>query len=100
MEVFPRLLDHPFYKAWAAGQVSMNSLAGYHRSYSQFIQRFPFYWQHVLDALEPHLESPAPVVQEERSHALLWEQWGQRLRPPNEIPDMRPVLDALDAMTP
>lgn len=100
MDVHPKLLDHPFYKAWAAGQVSVESLAAYHRSYARLIERMPSYWQVVLDTFEPDTDSVPPVVEEERSHAVLWEQWGRRLKTPTEVPGMQTVLDALEGMTP
>lgn len=100
MEIYPRLLDHPFYQAWMRGDVSWETLAAYHRSYAQLVRRIPFYWQAVVSAFEPNAAFHSPVVQEERDHVHLWERWGKRFSSTGSYPDMSSVLDALDAMTP
>ena len=100
MQVQPRLLDHPFYVAWMKGEVSQKTLAAYHRSYAEFIQRIPSYWQTVVKAFQPHLTHTSSVVQEELHHIDLWEKWGKRFTPPDDFPRMQSVLDLLDGMTP
>lgn len=100
MDVQPRLLDHVFYKAWMAGEVSLPSLAAYHKSYGEFISRIPGYWQRVVEAFQPEFPGEHPVVQDERRHILLWEQWGRRLTPASEFPLLEPLTRELDAMTP
>lgn len=37
------LLDHPFYKAWSAGQLSLESLRDYAGQYYQHVKAFPTY---------------------------------------------------------
>lgn len=100
MDVQPRLLDHAFYKAWMAGEVSLPSLASYHRSYGEFIGRIPGYWQRVVEAFQPEFPGEHPVVRDERRHILLWEQWGSGLAPASGFPHLTPLTDELDAMTP
>ena len=100
MLIQPRLLDHDFYRAWMAGEIPAGTLAAYHRSYHDFIRRVPGYWQRVVDAFQPLDAKEHPVVQEERRHILLWEQWGRRLTPPDEYPRLNELTDSLDAMTP
>jgi hypothetical protein len=82
------------------GEIPVEVLAAYHRSYREFIGRVPGYWQRVVDAFQPGLPEEHPVVREERHHVLLWEEWGRRLTPPPVIPRLSPLLDSLDAMTP
>ena len=100
MNVQPRLLDHPFYKAWMAGEVSLAALSSYHSSYHEFISRVPGYWQRVIEAFQGGSQGAHPLVEEERRHILLWEEWGSRLTPPREFPRLTMLLDALDSMTP
>jgi pyrroloquinoline quinone (PQQ) biosynthesis protein C len=94
------MLDHAFYRAWMNGEIPVEMLAAYHRSYLDFISRIPGYWQRVVDAFQPDEPGEHPVVQEERRHILLWEQWGRRLTPPDEFPRLDSLLDSLDEMTP
>ena len=100
MKACPGMLEHPFYRAWMAGEVSAATLAGYHRSYHEFIRRVPGYWQRVIDAFQPEFPGEHPVVREERRHILLWEEWGKRMAPPPAFPRLDTLTDALDAMTP
>ena len=100
MSVQPRLLDHAFYRGWMKGEIPVEMLAAYHRSYHEFISRVPGYWQRVVDAFQPDFPGEHPVVREERHHILLWEEWGRRLTPPPEFPRLSTLLDSLDAMTP
>jgi len=100
MNVQPRLLDHPFYQAWTRGEVTREQLAIYHRSYAEFIQRMPDFWQRVVDAFQQETTPARDVVQDEKEHIPLWELWGKRLNPPEAHPTMQPVIDAFDGMTP
>ncbi len=100
MTAQPRLLDHPFYRAWMNGVVPVGTLAAYHRSYDEFIRRIPLYWQRVVDAFQPEFPGAHPVVEEERHHVLLWERWGCHLPQEAGYPRLTPLFDALDSMNP
>jgi pyrroloquinoline-quinone synthase len=100
MNIQPRLLDHPFYRAWTRGDVPRETLAAYHRSYADFIQRIPSYWQTVVNAFQPDLPLGATIVQEERDHIVLWESWGRNLAYPDLFPSLKNVILAFDGMTP
>jgi pyrroloquinoline-quinone synthase len=100
MTVQPRMLNHPFYQAWSRGEVSRETLAAYHRSYADFIQEIPSYWQVVVNAFQPDLPQGSTIVQEERDHILLWETWGRDLATPDEFPKLQPIMNAFSAMTP
>jgi pyrroloquinoline-quinone synthase len=100
MSVQPRLLDHPFYQEWSRGEVSTETLAVYHRSYAEFIQRIPSYWQTVVNAFQPELPYGSTIVQEERDHIVLWETWGRRFPRPDDVPSLREILLAFETMTP
>lgn len=100
MSIQPRLLDHPFYKAWTRGEVPREMLAAYHRSYADFIQRIPSYWQTVVNAFQPDLPLGMTVVQEERDHIILWELWGRNLAYPDQFPSLQNVILTLDGLSP
>jgi pyrroloquinoline-quinone synthase len=46
-----RLLEHPFYKAWAAGELSLEDLAYYSTQYWRQVEAFPQYLKLVSDRL-------------------------------------------------
>lgn len=100
MRETPRMLDHPLYRAWEKGEVSREDLAVYHRSYADFIQSIPLYWQRVLATFRPDDPNGARIVQEERDHILLWEAWGKDFPPPEDFPRLRDILTAFERLTP
>jgi pyrroloquinoline-quinone synthase len=70
-----RLLDHPFYKAWAAGTLSRDDLAFYSTQYWRQVEAFPGY----LSALADRLPERAKEIvranlrdEVEDDHAQLW----------------------------
>jgi pyrroloquinoline-quinone synthase len=50
-----RLLDHSFYKAWAAGELTLDDLAHYSTQYWRQVEAFPGY----LKTMGDRVESPA-----------------------------------------
>jgi pyrroloquinoline-quinone synthase len=98
MSIKPSLLDHPFYREWEKGEVSQEALAVYHRSYADFIQRIPSYWQTVVNCFEPDSILGNSIVQEERDHIILWELWGKNFSIPDDFPRMWEVIDKFGAM--
>jgi pyrroloquinoline-quinone synthase len=54
-----KLLDHPFYKAWVAGELSSEDLRFYSTQYWQQVESFPGYLSSLADRLP---ESPARKV--------------------------------------
>lgn len=70
-----RLLDHPFYKAWAAGSLTTEDLRSYSKQYFRQVDAFPGY----LETLEGKLQGrPRAIVSANRKdeveddHAGLW----------------------------
>ena len=57
------LLDHPFYQAWSAGELSLATLRSYAREYGAFISTIPQGWEAVDDA---------EIAAEETEHIDLW----------------------------
>ena len=46
------LLCHPFYRAWAAGQLSRDDLREYARQYYHQVEAFPFYLAEIALRLD------------------------------------------------
>ncbi len=96
----PRLLDHPFYRAWIDGTVTPAQLADYHASYAQFIDAIPRYWQRVVDALDRDSPVGAAIVDEERQHIALWERWRTGLPETSRPHGMDDICEHFDALPP
>jgi pyrroloquinoline-quinone synthase len=71
-----RLLDHPFYLAWAAGNLSLEDLGFYSTQYWRQVESFPTYLRTLAERLP---ESPARTSVESNladeidgDHAGLW----------------------------
>ena len=54
-----KLLTHPFYRRWEAGELSMDELAAYSRRYRQFEEALPGIIRSVADGLEADGHSDA-----------------------------------------
>jgi pyrroloquinoline-quinone synthase len=57
------LLKHPFYQAWSAGTLPVETLQVYAREYGDFISRLPRAWETLGDS---------ETAAEEREHTKLW----------------------------
>lgn len=94
-----RLLDHPFYQAWTKGEVSMSQLANYHKSYSEFIELMPQFWQKINDGFQVDTAEAREVVEDEKSHIDHWAKWAHRLPETDSYSRMSDVIDTLKEMT-
>lgn len=64
------LLEHPFYRAWNEGNLSVGALATYAAEYGSFIAGIDRGWERV---------GQSEHAAEEREHARLWEQFARAL---------------------
>jgi pyrroloquinoline-quinone synthase len=64
------LLRHPFYQAWSAGTLPIESLRTYAREYGAFVRLLPQAWDALADP---------ETSQEEREHADLWDDFAAAL---------------------
>ena len=78
-----RLLDHPFYKAWAAGELTPDDLGFYSTQYWRQVETFPAYLRGLAGRLP---ESPARSSVESNladevdgDHAGLWQTFAEGL---------------------
>ena len=78
-----RLLDHAFYRAWAAGTLSLDDLGFYSTQYWRQVETFPAYLRNLADRLP---ESPGRTSVENNladeidgDHAGLWQTFAEGL---------------------
>ncbi|MFB6351058.1 MAG: hypothetical protein ABEN55_05255 [Bradymonadaceae bacterium] len=100
MKLKQELLDHPFYQAWIAGEVTEAQLASYAASYQTFMNRVPTYWKRVVEGLDVKETAADEVVAEESDHAELWSEWRSELPEADDVPAMNDLFDGLDEMSP
>lgn len=77
-----RLLEHPFYRAWAAGTLTREDLRRYSTQYWRQVEAFPDYLRSLANRLPA---GPAEIVKRnlrdevEDDHAGLWLQFAEAL---------------------
>jgi pyrroloquinoline-quinone synthase len=98
MEIETPVLEHPFYQAWEAGEVTREQLAAYAEAYQEFMDRVPEMWERVLDGLGVENAAAEDVVEEERAHADLWSEWAVELPEAEDAPRLNELFDGLAEM--
>ena len=98
MELKYRLLDHPFYKSWSDGTVTREQLAKYAASYAEFIGKIPDYWKKVISEFVPRSLVGKIVINEERKHIQMWDNWYSHLEPAVDFPKMSEFLSNFEKM--
>lgn len=74
------LLKHPFYQMWSAGELSMNSLAGYSKEYFQLVKEVPLFMDAIIRQAPPELSGElVDNRQEEHDHIALWRDFAGSL---------------------
>jgi len=78
-----RLLDHPFYRAWAAGDLSLDDLGFYSTQYWRQVETFPAYLRNLAKRL-PESGARSSVESNladeiDGDHAGLWQAFAERL---------------------
>ena len=67
------LLGHPFYEAWSAGELSLESLAGYSKEYFQLVKAVPRLMEPVVAAAPAGTAAELDSnMREERDHIRPW----------------------------
>ena len=74
------LLKHPFYRAWSAGELKLESLAGYSKEYFQLVKAVPGFMDPLI-ALAPRSERPELEANrdEESEHVEPWRRFASEL---------------------
>ena len=86
------LLNHPFYQAWSAGELSVDALKCYAREYGAFISTLPNGW----DTLNDH-----ETVEEETEHIDMWADFASGLNTEvseAQIPQVKTLLETADKL--
>ncbi len=65
-----RILAHPFYETWSAGELPVEKLKRYAEEYGAFISLMPLGWKTLNDH---------HTVEEEEEHIVLWEKFANSL---------------------
>ena len=81
------LLNHPFYQAWSAGELPVETLRSYAREYGAFISTVPIGWE-TLDETE--------TAAEEIEHIDLWADFAAGLDTAvaeAQIPQVKALMD-------
>ncbi|MFN7131469.1 MAG: iron-containing redox enzyme family protein, partial [Myxococcales bacterium] len=79
------LLNHPFYQAWSAGELTQEQLASYARQYYHQVLAFPRYVSGVhaactdLEERQKLLENLIAEERGERNHPELWLRFAEGL---------------------
>ena len=84
------LLDHPFYQAWSAGELSVEALKCYAREYGAFISTLPKGWETLKDA---------ETAEEETEHIEMWADFADGLNTEvseAQIPQVKTLLETAE----
>lgn len=105
-----RLLDHPFYKAWAEGDLTVEDLRFYSTQYFRQVEAFPGYLANLAERL-PSAAAREVVLANRRDevdddHAGLWLRFAEtvgagetEVRTAEVEPETRACVEAFDAGT-
>ncbi|MCX6147296.1 MAG: hypothetical protein NTW25_08620 [Candidatus Kapabacteria bacterium] len=100
MELKYKLLDHPFYQAWTMGEVTFEQLSKYHRSYNEFIELMPVYWDRINKGFNLTDSDSKRIVEDETRHIGQWQIWLDKLPQTESFPKMEEILSTFANMTP
>lgn len=98
MKLKYKLLEHPFYQAWTKGEITMEQLAKYHKSYADFIELIPTYWKNITVGFEQNDDMAREVIADEIKHIGLWNQLSEKLPEIDNYPKLTEVINELDKM--
>jgi pyrroloquinoline-quinone synthase len=99
------LLDHPFYKAWAAGELSHDDLRQYACQYYRHVAAFPTYLAQLAVRLDDGelrravlatMADEKGLVADERPHAELWLDFAEGMGVSRDLPGHQPVAEISD----
>jgi pyrroloquinoline-quinone synthase len=94
-EIKFRLKEHPFYRAWENGEITVQKLSEYAYAYLDFIENIPYYWQRILKEFSI---SDNWIIDEEKEHVSLWRRWIKNLEKPEKYPTLNDLILQLNRM--
>ena len=86
------LLNHPFYQAWSAGELPVETLRSYACEYGAFISTIPEGWETLDDA---------ETAEEETEHIELWDDFAAGLDTAiaeAQIPQVKALVETAHAL--
>ena len=86
------LLNHPFYQAWSAGELPIETLRAYAREYGAFIATIPNGWETINDT---------QTADEETEHIDMWSDFADGLDTTiseAQIPQVKALLETADEL--
>jgi pyrroloquinoline quinone (PQQ) biosynthesis protein C len=93
-----KLLDHPFYKDWEKGAISIQQLSNYSKSYKEFITQIPVYWDIIIKNFDFESAIGKKIIADERHHIFLWNEWADKLPETLSYPAMKDEIDTFNKM--
>lgn len=100
MELKFKLLDHPFYKSWSDGKVSLAKLSEYGQSYIELISYMPELWRSITEDLNVKNETSSRIIEDETRHIELWKKWIEKLPEAEHSPSLKYVIDEISMLSP
>ena len=86
------LLNHPFYQAWSAGELPIETLRAYAREYGAFIATIPNGWETINEG---------EIAAEETEHIDMWTDFADGLDTTiseAQIPQVKALLQTADEL--
>ncbi len=86
------LLNHPFYQAWSAGELPVETLRAYAQEYGAFIATIPNGWETINDP---------EIAAEETEHIDMWADFADGLDTTiseAQIPQVKVLLETADEL--
>lgn len=100
MELPFKLLEHPFYKDWECGKVTMEQLAKYAESYKDFIELMPEFWKKISKGFSVDNTLIKKIIAEETTHIDLWNNWTEKLPEIEDFPKLIKIIECFNNFTP
>lgn len=93
-----KLLDHPFYQKWEKGEITLQQLSSYAKSYNDFISNIPQYWEYIINNFDSENPVGKKIIKEENEHIFLWNKWSEKLPSTDSYPSMKKDIDSFNKM--
>ena len=95
-----KLLEHPFYKDWECGKITTEQLSAYSKSYREFIELMPVFWQKISDALPMDNDIASTIISEENQHIAFWDLWTTKFQEVTNFPHLNELIGYYNDLSP
>ncbi len=100
MKLKHKLLEHPFYQMWTKGEITIEQLTSYAKSYQQIIDKIPSYWKNSVAGLGAENSLTEEIIADEIRHSELWKIFSEKLNQKTDSISMSDIDAALSSMNP